>query len=719
MNNFSRTLYKSIFIRRDAPGAALVRSIRRAFALILAAAALACVSCGTKQNNDNLETNAGHGYNSENPGATAGADNTDGGENATGGEETTGGEDSVMDEYIAEELAYAQNNVIHVDDIVKQDFIPVKVVDRTTLDGKVITGYQGWFGTERDACPERGWLHWSSVTPPSLYGSRKNSLYNVTFNLYPSVDEYSTLYETALPDLGGGGTARLFSSYDYDTIDLHFKWMQEYGIETVALQRFFVSINNPVIQHFNAVLDHVIAAAEKYGRSFYISYDPAGFTYDGFIDLLKRDFNNIKEKLTASPAYQYHDGKPVVQVVEVGNITAFYSRTIDEALEMIDFLKEQGFYVILGTPSYWRADINDAIPGYHDAGVYMAANMISPWMVGRFGRVTEVPHFYENICRPDFLYCAGRGVRYTPSMFAGFDFSMWVNDESKKFNEIPRLAGEFFTVQAKNILELGAQTVYLGMFDEYDESTAIAKAASDSFEVPRAARFVTYSSDGVFVGGDYYLRLAGKFQQIFKEGGTSADMQSAFDGMHKSIGPVLLRTGFEKDMDMIPAKMENANFRLDTFFQAIYEPKVSLSINPQPAQARTNGGSMLLEYKGADDVVNADILVKNVLFNTSANTKMQYFRYTEEADGTGVFIDLIASDGTRLSQTGAVTWTGKPVGKSHSAVGNWSETCVNVGKYFSDKTITQIVLVVPEAEKGKAFTTYFDDLTITDGALGT
>ncbi|TCC08125.1 hypothetical protein [Kribbella soli] len=35
-----------------------------------------------------------------------------------------------------------------------------------------------------------------------------------------------------------GQAARLFSSYDQQTVNTHFQWMQQNGCDTVALQRF-------------------------------------------------------------------------------------------------------------------------------------------------------------------------------------------------------------------------------------------------------------------------------------------------------------------------------------------------------------------------------------------------------------------------------------------------------------------------------------------------
>jgi len=48
---------------------------------------------------------------------------------------------------------------------------------------------------------------------------------NVKVDLWPDVSEYEKTYETKFK-LADGSFARVFSSYDRITVDLHFKWMK-------------------------------------------------------------------------------------------------------------------------------------------------------------------------------------------------------------------------------------------------------------------------------------------------------------------------------------------------------------------------------------------------------------------------------------------------------------------------------------------------------------
>lgn len=61
---------------------------------------------------------------------------------------------------------------------------------------------------------------------------------SVRIDMWPDVSEYEKTYPTG-QKLADGSTARFFCSTDESTVDLHFKWMKEYGLDGVFMQRFF------------------------------------------------------------------------------------------------------------------------------------------------------------------------------------------------------------------------------------------------------------------------------------------------------------------------------------------------------------------------------------------------------------------------------------------------------------------------------------------------
>ena len=410
-------------------------------------------------------------------------------------------------------------------------------VDASTIKGKVICGYQGWFGTPDDGYPERGWMHWNGSKP-----SNKNGKQSVSFEMFPDLWEYNPehLFPIAFDDLPDGRPAALFSSYREETVDLHFKWMQEYGIDGVALQRFLGEAVGGRSKHADTVAAHVKSACEKYGRIFYICYDFSGYNKDDYVAAVKRDFEKTVEGklgLISSDRYLHHSGKPVVQLWGMG-VPGNYKRSPEESLEIIKFFKDRGYYVIGGAPTDWRKNSGDVIKGFKD--VYDEFDMISPWAVGRFGNASEAKSHYKTKNVKDLERTKNTGQDYMPVIFPGFAWSLW-NGGTK--NQIPRKAGDFMRAQMELALDLNPTAVYIAMFDEYDEGTAVMKAASDSSEIPANSYFLTTSADGAYVSSDYYLRLVGAFTKNFN-GGEKVDLN-----IPNSAGPIWFKTGFEKGTD--------------------------------------------------------------------------------------------------------------------------------------------------------------------------
>jgi hypothetical protein len=76
---------------------------------------------------------------------------------------------------------------------------------------------------------------------------------------------------------------------------------------------------------------------------------------------------------------------------------------------------------------------------------------------------------------------------------------------------IPRQRGEFLWQQFRETKAAGAGMLYVAMFDEVDEGTAIFKCTND---VPpeSEAPFVTYEG----LPSDYYLRLTGQGAKMLR-----------------------------------------------------------------------------------------------------------------------------------------------------------------------------------------------------------
>ena len=130
------------------------------------------------------------------------------------------------------------------------------VVDASTLNNKIMAGYQGWFGASGDGSGY-GWIHWTRGAIPAAD--------NITFDMWPDMREYEAdeLFETdfVYPDLTNAG---LYSAYTKKTVERHVKWMKDYGIDGVFVQRFIISAMNRTDQR-DTVLQNVRHAAEATG----------------------------------------------------------------------------------------------------------------------------------------------------------------------------------------------------------------------------------------------------------------------------------------------------------------------------------------------------------------------------------------------------------------------------------------------------------------------
>ena len=66
-----------------------------------------------------------------------------------------------------------------------------------------------------------------------------------------------------------------------ETVDRHFRWMEEHGIDGVFLQRFVSELSDPnLLRARDTVADLVRISAEKHQRVFAIMYDVSGASTD-------------------------------------------------------------------------------------------------------------------------------------------------------------------------------------------------------------------------------------------------------------------------------------------------------------------------------------------------------------------------------------------------------------------------------------------------------
>jgi hypothetical protein len=365
-----------------------------------------------------------------------------------------------------------------------------QTVDATTLHKKVMCGYQGWF-----RCPGDGgsqWIHWSR-------SSSQITTNTLTFEMWPDMSEYTNKYPAPGFTYPGGAQSYLFSSQDQQTVDRHFDWMQDYGIDGVYVQRFVVG----VATHPTNVLNSARKAANRTGRTFAITYDMSGQPTNTLYSQLTNDWRWLVDNthITQDPRYLHHNGKPVLMIW--GFFADRFSTNL--AHQIIDFFKTDPTYgvtLVGGGEWWWRTETT---PGW--SNVFRRFDVYSPWNVGNYS-VDGLNNKYASTAywSQDLVEAANAGMLYLPVIYPGFSWDN-LQQQPPGTSKIPRLGGDFLWRQFYDAANLDLDMAFVAMFDEVDEGTAIFKVSNTP---PTQSYFVTY--DGY--PADWYMRLTAEGTKI-------------------------------------------------------------------------------------------------------------------------------------------------------------------------------------------------------------
>lgn len=372
----------------------------------------------------------------------------------------------------------------------------------------IMSGYQGWFRVNEDG---------------TFFPDEKK----VKIDMWPDVSEYEKTYPTSLK-LADGSTAEFFNSADESTIDVHFQWMEEYGVDGVFMQRFFGRTRNPEMDDPSVqVLKHAFEDASEYKRAIAVMYDLSGLKSSGedcssVIEDWKFLIDNLNvTNQKGTKTYLHHNGKPLVAIWGLGFPDRPYNIRNIGILKLIDFLKNDPVYggcsIMLGVPTFWR-DLNaDCLPDPYLHKIIREADIILPWMVQRFTPLihNDMDRLRDHIMA-DIEWCDKNDVDYVPCIYPGFSWHnlshLRDNLDDKPLASIPREGGHFYWDQIYTAINAGADMIYAAMFDEVNEGTAIFKC-SDNPPVSDEAKFI--DMDGK--PSDHYLWLTGQASKMLKD----------------------------------------------------------------------------------------------------------------------------------------------------------------------------------------------------------
>jgi hypothetical protein len=392
-------------------------------------------------------------------------------------------------------------------------------VDASTIQGKLLVGYQGWFRCPGDGSPENRWSRWfHGKNDPTTAEIANPATRAWRVDEYPDVSGMDKSSLCAVPNEKiNGQQAYVFSSFPKATAETHFRWMRDYNIDGALMQRFLPYIPQYAQEH-DDVLVNAVAAANDNGRVIAVEYDITNADNATLFETMKSDWMHLANdlKITDSPAYLREKGKPVVSIWGIG----VKDRIADPNLakQIVEWFKNEAHVTVMGgVPIDWANPTGDGQvdPGW--SNVYKDLDIVQPWTPGRYRDPQSIAKWKEMYLDVDMATARKNHQEYMPVIFPGFSWhnSKRDNEPSDVINRIPRQQGNFLWDQAITAKAAGATMIKIAMFDEVNEGTAIFKVAASGSATPQEAQFLTLDADGAQLPSDWYLRVADEIARVY------------------------------------------------------------------------------------------------------------------------------------------------------------------------------------------------------------
>ncbi len=176
---------------------------------------------------------------------------------------------------------------------------------------------------------------------------------------------------------------------------------------------------------------------------------------------------------------------------------------------------------MLGVPFWWHSEGRDSLDDPRLLELFSRVDVISPWSVGRSRTIPDIDGNIAEAYAADVEELQkleakhGAAPAYLPVISPGFS---WHNlkkntrGRDEPFDRTPRLRGQYLWQQAYRAIERGeAEMLYVAMFDEVDEATAIFKL--DPNPPVGETRFLPLEEG---LQPDHYLWLTGEIAEMLQ-----------------------------------------------------------------------------------------------------------------------------------------------------------------------------------------------------------
>jgi hypothetical protein len=264
--------------------------------------------------------------------------------------------------------------------------------------------------------------------------------------------------------------------------------------------------------------------------------------------------------------------------------------------------------------------------------------------------------------------------------------------------------------------------MYFAMFDEYDEGTAIMKAATDWSMIPTDYYFLTLSADGTWLSSDFYLRVAGAATAMLK----SAETPLGTVSVPHSLGPVYYRNSFESrftNWERNGVKGEGYQKLDPCFFKSSQIEKSNVSnaaCKIEMGKSKSKSGEFYVEASGnptSSGSAKYSYKISEVKIPVTDHLKLSFWKKTIDELGQFVSVDLLFKSGKKLSEIPDYKdnkGVAMSPGFARGTVGGDYEhfICeIGEGELLGDE-ITGIVIAYDKAASSGSYTAYIDDITL-------